>query len=133
MCKIFQLYYCDCLNKWVKKKEKSLRMIKHWSRHVWLTRLIKRWKIHIIKRKKDFWYKLANSFIPVASGDWNSLPLSVFTTTYNLQSFKTHIYRYLLLRPNPWNLSYFHDTGVLRRLQKLNLFFVQLLLVSIIL
>ena len=43
----------------------------------------------------------ANSFIPMASRDWNSLPPTVFPTTYNLQSFKSSIHRYLQLLPNP--------------------------------
>ena len=43
----------------------------------------------------------ANSFIPMTSRDWNSLPPTVFPTTYNLQSFKTSTHRYLRLLPNP--------------------------------
>ena len=43
----------------------------------------------------------ANSFIPMTSREWNSLPPTVFPTTYNLQSFKTSIHRYLRLLPNP--------------------------------
>ena len=33
----------------------------------------------------------ANSFIPMTSRDWNSLPSTVFPTTHNRQSFKTRI------------------------------------------
>ena len=43
----------------------------------------------------------ANSFISVASRDWNSLPPSVFRLHDNLQSFKTLIHRYLQLQTNP--------------------------------
>ena len=43
----------------------------------------------------------ANSFIPMTSRDWNSLPATVFPATYNLQLFKTHIDRYLQLPPIP--------------------------------
>ena len=43
----------------------------------------------------------ANSFIPMTSREWNSLPPTVFPTTYNLQSFKTSIHRYLRLLLNP--------------------------------
>ena len=50
---------------------------------------------------------LANSFIPMTSRDWNSLPPSVFPVTYNLQSFKILIHRYLWLRPIRWNLFLF--------------------------
>ena len=39
-----------------------------------------------------------NSFIPMTFRDW-----SVFTATYNLQSFKTHIQRYPQLWPIPCN------------------------------
>ena len=42
-----------------------------------------------------------NSFIPTTSRDWNSLTPTVFPATYNLQSFKTRIHRYLQLRLNP--------------------------------
>ena len=41
----------------------------------------------------------ANSFIPMTSRDRNSLPPTVFPTTYNLQSFKTSIHRYLSSTP----------------------------------
>ena len=43
-----------------------------------------------------------NSFILMTSRDWNSLPPTVFPTTYNLKSFKASIQRrYLRLLPNP--------------------------------
>ena len=43
----------------------------------------------------------ADSFIPLTSRDWNSLQATVFTATYNLQLFKTHIHRHLQLLPSP--------------------------------
>ena len=43
----------------------------------------------------------ANSFIPMTTRDWNSLPATVFPTTYSLQLFKTHIHRYLRLLVSP--------------------------------
>ena len=38
-----------------------------------------------------------NLFISMTSRDSNSLPTTVFPSTYNLQSFKTRIHRYLRL------------------------------------
>ena len=61
----------------------------------------------------------ANSFIHMTSREWNSLSPTVFTATYNHQSPKTRIHRYLRLLPNPF---YFHDTRAHRELQKLYLF-----------
>ena len=49
----------------------------------------------------------SNSFIPMTSRNWNSLPMSVFSATYDLQSFKTRSHRHLQLRPNPGNLFLF--------------------------
>ena len=43
----------------------------------------------------------ANSFIPMTSRNWNSLPATVFPATYNLQLFKTRIHRHLQLLPSP--------------------------------
>ena len=50
----------------------------------------------------------SNSFIPLTSRHlelnldiWNSLRPSVFPATYNLQSFKIQIHKYLQLLPNP--------------------------------
>ena len=74
----------------------------------------------------------ANSFIPMTSRDWNSLPLTVFPATYNLQSFKIRIYRFIQLRPNPWNLFLFsqYKQGSIADYRGCT-FLVQLLLVSI--
>ena len=54
-----------------------------------------------VKSDKNRTSAFANSFIPMTSRDWNSLPATVFTATYNLQLFKTHMHRYLQLLPSP--------------------------------
>ena len=54
-----------------------------------------------VKLNKNRTSAYANSFIPLTSRDWNSLPATVFLATYNLQLFKTHIHRYLQLLPSP--------------------------------
>ena len=64
----------------------------------------------------------ANSLINMTSRDRNSFPPTVFPKTYNLQSFKTSIHKYLRLLPNPKISSYLHDTRLHRGLQRLYLF-----------
>ena len=54
-----------------------------------------------VKMNKNRTRAFFNSFIPMNSSDWNSLPATVFPATYNLQLFKTHIHRYLQLLPSP--------------------------------
>ena len=48
-----------------------------------------------VKLDKNRTSAFANSFIPLTSRDWNSLPATVFPATYNLQLFKTRIHRHL--------------------------------------
>ena len=54
-----------------------------------------------VKLDKSRTSAFANSFIPMISRDWNSLPATIFPATYNLQLFKTRIHRYLRPPPNP--------------------------------
>ena len=49
---------------------------------------------HALKLDTNRTNAFANSFIPMTSIDWNSLPLTVFSATYNLQSFKIHIHEH---------------------------------------
>ena len=53
-----------------------------------------------VKMDKNRTSAFGNSFIPMTSRDWNSLPATVFLATYNLQLFKTHIHRHLELLPS---------------------------------
>lgn len=48
-----------------------------------------------------------NAFNPMTSREWNSLPASIFPSTYNFQSFKTSIHKYLQLHLNSWNVFLF--------------------------
>ena len=41
----------------------------------------------------------ANTFVPMTSRNWNSLPASIFPSTYNLQTFKTRVHKHLRLHP----------------------------------
>ena len=54
-----------------------------------------------VKLNKNRTNAYANSFVPMTSRDWNSLPATVFPATYNLQLFKTRIHRHLQLLPSP--------------------------------
>ena len=54
-----------------------------------------------VKLDKNRTGAFANSFIPMTSRDWNSLPATVFPATYNLQLFKTRIHKHLQLLPSP--------------------------------
>ena len=54
-----------------------------------------------VKLDKNRTSAFANSFIHMTSRDWNSLPATVFSATYNLQLFKTRIHRHLQLLPSP--------------------------------
>ena len=54
-----------------------------------------------VKLDKSRTSAFANSFIPLTSRDWNSLPATIFPATYNLQLFKTRIHRYLRPPPTP--------------------------------
>ena len=56
-----------------------------------------------VKLDKNRTFAFANSFIPMTSRDWNSLPATVFPATYNLQMFKTRIHRHLQPLPSPLN------------------------------
>ena len=38
-------------------------------------------------------------FVPMTSRNWNSLPASIFPSTYNFQTFKTRVHKNLLLHP----------------------------------
>ena len=67
----------------------------------WNTRFSKIQHPYALKLGTNRTRAFANSFIPMTSRDWNSLPSTVFPTTYNLQFFKTSIHRYLRLLPNP--------------------------------
>ena len=67
----------------------------------WFARNSKTQHPYALKLDTNRTNAFTNSFIPMTSRDWNSLPPTVFPTTYNLQSFKTSIHRYLRLLPNP--------------------------------
>ena len=41
----------------------------------------------------------ANTFVPMTSRNWNSLPASIFPSTYNLQTFKTRVHKHPRLHP----------------------------------
>ena len=42
-----------------------------------------------VKLEKCRSTSFANTFVPMTSKSWNSLPASIFPSTYNLQTFKT--------------------------------------------
>ena len=65
------------------------------------TRLSKIQHPYALKLDTNSTNAFAFSFIPITSRDWNSHPSAVFPTTYNLQSFKASIHKYLRLLPNP--------------------------------
>ena len=52
-----------------------------------------------VKLEKCRTTSFANSFVPMTSRNWNSLPASIFSSTYNLQTFKTRVYKNLRLHP----------------------------------
>ena len=54
-----------------------------------------------VKLDKNRTSAFVNSFVPMTSRDWNSLPATVFPETCNLQLFKTRIHRHLQLLPSP--------------------------------
>ena len=45
--------------------------------------------LNILKLEKCRITSFANTFAPMTSKNWNSLPASIFPSTYNLQTFKT--------------------------------------------
>ena len=53
----------------------------------------------VVKLEKCRTTSFANTFVPMTSGNWNSLPASIFPTTYNLQTFKTRVHKHLRLHP----------------------------------
>ena len=53
-----------------------------------------------VKLDKNRTSAFANSFIPMTSRDWDSLPATVFPATCNLQLFKTRIHRHLQILPS---------------------------------
>lgn len=67
------------------------------------------WKLLVVKRNKIVWLEqklytpsrsngtaaFVNSFIHMTSRESNSLLVPDFPATYNLQSFKSHLHRYL--------------------------------------
>ena len=52
-----------------------------------------------VKLEKCRTTTFSNTFVPMASRNWNSLPASVFPSTYNLQTFKTRVHKNLRLHP----------------------------------
>ena len=52
-----------------------------------------------VKLEKCRTTSFANTFVPMTSRNWNSLPVSIFPSTYNLQTFKTRVHKNLRLRP----------------------------------
>ena len=56
-----------------------------------------------VKLEKCRTTSFANTFVPMTSRNWNSLPASIFPSTYNLQTFKTQIHKHLRLHPLTWS------------------------------
>ena len=52
-----------------------------------------------VKLEKCRTTSFANMFVPMTSRNWNSLPASIFPSTYNLQTFKTRVHKHLRLHP----------------------------------
>ena len=52
-----------------------------------------------VKLEKCLTNSFANTFFLMTSRNWNSLQASVFPDTYNLQTFKTRLYKHLHLHP----------------------------------
>ena len=52
-----------------------------------------------VKLEKWRTTSFANTFVPMTSRNWNSLPASIFPSTYNLQTFKTRVHKHLRLHP----------------------------------
>ena len=50
-----------------------------------------------VKLEKCRTPSFANTFVPMTSRNWNSLPASIFPRTYNLQTFKTRVHKHLRL------------------------------------
>ena len=53
----------------------------------------------VVKLEKCRNTSFANTFLPMTSRNWNSLPASIFPSTYNLQTFKTRVHKHLRLHP----------------------------------
>ena len=58
-----------------------------------------------VKLEKCRTTSFANTFVPMTSRNWNSLPASIFPSTYNLQTFKTRGHKHLRLHPLTWSTS----------------------------
>ena len=56
-----------------------------------------------VKFEKCRTSSFANTFVPMTSRNWNSLPASIFPSTYNLQTFKTRVHKHLRLNPLTWS------------------------------
>ena len=52
-----------------------------------------------VKLEKCRTTSFANTFVPMTSRNWNSLPASIFPSTYNLQTLKTRVHKHLRLHP----------------------------------
>ena len=52
-----------------------------------------------VKLEKCWTTSFANTFVPMTSRNWNSLPASIFPSTHNLQTFKTRVHKHLRLHP----------------------------------
>ena len=52
-----------------------------------------------VKLEKCRSTSFANTFVPMTSRNWNSFPVSIFPSTYNLQTFKTRVHKHLRLHP----------------------------------
>ena len=52
-----------------------------------------------VKLEKCRTTSFANTFVSMTSRNWNSLPASIFPSTYNLQTFKTRVHKHLRLHP----------------------------------
>ena len=56
-----------------------------------------------VKLEKCPTTSFTNTFILMTSRNWNSLPASIFPSTYNLQTFKTRVHKNLRLHPLTWS------------------------------
>ena len=57
----------------------------------------------VVKLEKCRTTSFPNMFVSMTSRNWNSLPASIFPSTYNLQTFKTRVYKNLRLHPLTWS------------------------------
>ena len=58
-----------------------------------------------VKLEKCRTTSFANRFVPMTSRNWNSLPASIFPSTYNLQTFKTWVHNTYASTPSLEQLS----------------------------